>query len=306
MEYFSDKEKGSVARTKNDVSMIVWSGLVSYIKILIKKGYFGRNFPEDCPDGQGCIGTNEDTFKAALQAEIPNIGWPLGVAPEDVDRYAYRSRTQVTFIPDYLVVMDLLQFCYKHVAAPIEGNDYHSYYRHTHIHDFDVVAGRNEFLENVNVIFARNGMAYELQKSGEIIRLLSPELSQMMFSVNVPSEVELKNLLVRANAKIVNFDVQVRYDAVKELWDFWERLKSAHNPSNKRTSTKQLLDDAATTPEFRNILEVEAKYLTDIGNEYFIRHAEMNQIKIQESDHIEYLYHRMFSLIHLLMKTFIH
>lgn len=74
MEYFSDKEKGSVARTKNDVSMIVWIGLVSYINTLINKGYFGMDFPEECPDGQGCIGTNEDTFKAALQAEIPNIG----------------------------------------------------------------------------------------------------------------------------------------------------------------------------------------------------------------------------------------
>ncbi|EKN5109519.1 stationary phase or STEss regulating sigma factor [Yersinia enterocolitica] len=286
--------------------MIVWTGLVSYINVLVFKGYFGKYFPEECPDGQGCIGTNEDTFKAALQAEIPNIGWPLGVGPEDVDLYGYRSRTQVTFIPDYLVVMDLLQFCYKHVAAPVESNDYHSYYRHTHIHDFDVDTGRNEFLEKVNVIFARNGMAYELQKSGEIIRLLSLELVQMMSSVNVPAEVELKKILARANAKIVNFDVQVRYDAVKELWDFWERLKSIHNPSNKKISAKQLLDDAAATPEFRNILEVEAKYLTVIGNEYFIRHAEMNQVKIQESDHIEYLYHRMFSLIHLLMKTFTH
>ncbi|CAI1707342.1 MULTISPECIES: stationary phase or STEss regulating sigma factor [Serratia] len=306
MEYFSDKEKGSVPRTNNDVSMTVWTGLVSYINVLVDKGYFGKDFPEECPDGQGCIGTNEDTFKAVLQAEIPNIGWPLGVDPEDVDRYGYRSRTQVTFIPDYLVVMDLLQFCYKHVAAPIESNDYHSFHRHTHIHDFDVDTGRNEFLEKVNVIFSRNGMAYELQKSGEIIRLLSPELVQMMSSVNVPAEVELKKILARANAKIVNFDVQVRYDAVKELWDFWERLKSVHNPSNKKISAKKLLDDAAATPEFRNILEVEAKYLTDIGNEYFIRHAEMNQVKIQESDHIEYLYHRMFSLIHLLMKTFTH
>lgn len=58
MEYFSDKEKGSVARTKNDVSMIVWNVLVSYINNLINKGYFGKIFPEECPDGQGCIGTN--------------------------------------------------------------------------------------------------------------------------------------------------------------------------------------------------------------------------------------------------------
>ena len=306
MEYFSDKEKGFRPRINNDVSITVWTGLVSYINVLVSEGYFGKYFPEKCPDGQGCIGTNEDSFKAALQAEIPNIGWPLGVDPEDKGLYHYRPRTQVSFTPNYLDVMDLLQFCYKHIALPIKSNDYHSYYSHTHIDDFDVDAGRNEFHKKVNIIFARNGMAYELQKSGEIIRLLSTELVQMMSSVNIPAEVELKKILARANAKIVNFDVQVRYDALKELWDFWERLKTVHTPSDKKKSVTQLLDGATGTPEFRSILEVEAKYLTNIGNQYFIRHAEMNQVKIQESDHIEYIYHRMFSLIYLLMKTFTH
>lgn len=303
MEYFSDKEKGSVPRTRNDVSMIVWTGIVSYINVLVDKGYFGKYFPEECDDGQGCVGTDEYAFKVALQAEIPNIGWPLGVDPEDNHIYRQRARTQVTILPNYLDVMDLLQFCYKHIAYPVMGNDYHSYQRHYHIDDFDTDAGREEFREKINVIFARNGMAYELQKSGEIIRLLSSELVQMMSSVNVPVEIELKNILARANVKIFNVDVQVRYDAVKELWDFWERLKSFHS-SNKRLSVTQLLNDTADTPDFRHILEVEAKYLTEIGNAYFIRHTEMKQVKIQESDHIEYLYHRMFSLIHLLMKTF--
>lgn len=304
MEYFSDKEKGAMPKINNDFSMSAWTGLVSYINVLINKGYFGKHFPEECLDGQGCIGTNEDTFKAALQAEIPNLGWPLGADPEEGGRYGYRSRTQVTFIPNYLDIMDLLQFCYKHVAFPIVGNDYHPYYRHTHIDDFNVDNGRNEFHEKINIIFARNGMAYELQKSGGIIRILNPDLEKLMASVNIPAEVELKNILARANAKIVNFDVQIRYDALKELWDFWERLKSVNNPSNKRASAAQLLDDAADTPEFRSILEDEAKYLTGIGNQYFIRHTEMNQVKINESNHIEYLYHRMFSLIYLLMKNF--
>jgi hypothetical protein len=305
VEYFSDIEKGSVPRTNNDVSITVWAGLASYINVLVSKGYFGKDFPEECLDGQGCIGTDELTFKAALQAEIPKIGWPLATEAADESRHRYRSRRQDMFVPDYLDVMDLLQFCYKHVAIPVEGS-FHSYYGHYHIDDFNVEAGRDAFREKVNVIFARNGLAYELQKSGEIIRLLSPELVQMMSSMNVPAEVELRSILARANAKIVNVDVHVRYDAVKELWDFWERLKSVNNPSDKKISVTQLLDDAADTPEFRTILEAEAKYLTSIGNAYFIRHAEMNQVKIQESDHIEYLYHRMLSLIHLLMKTFKH
>lgn len=67
MEYFSDKEKGSVPITNNDVSMTVLTGLVSYINVLVSKGYIGKHIPEECPDGQECIGTNEDTFKVALR-----------------------------------------------------------------------------------------------------------------------------------------------------------------------------------------------------------------------------------------------
>lgn len=305
MEYFSDKEKGPVPRNINDISTTVWAGLVSYINTLVSKGYFGKDFPEECPDHQGCIGTDEHNFKAALQAEIPQMAWPLATEVQDDSSLGSWSRTRVPFVPDYLDVMDLLQFCYRHVAIPVEGH-YHSFFNHYHIQDFIVDAGRNDFRERVNTIFARNGLAYEFQASGEITRLLSPGLIQMMASVNVPAEVELQSMLVRANAKILNVDVQVRYDAVKELWDFWERLKSVNNPSNKKESVKLLLDAAADTPEFRAVLEVEAKCLTDIGNAYFIRHTEMTQVKIQESDHIEYLYQRMFSLIHLLMKTFAH
>lgn len=305
MEYFSDKEKGPEPRTNNNVSITVWAGIVSYINVLVSKGYFGKDFPEECPDYQGCIGTDEFNFKAALQAEIPKIEWPLATEVEDESSNRSWSRKKTPFVPDYLVVMDLLQFCYKHVAIPVEGS-YHSFFGHYHITDFIVDAGRDEFREKINMIFARNGLAYELQESGEIIRLLSPELVQMMSTVNVPAEIELKGILARANAKIVNVDVQARYDAVKELWDFWERLKSVNYPSNKRMSVKLLLDAAADTPEFRDVLEAEANCLTDIGNAYFIRHTEMKQVKIQESDHIEYLFQRMFSLIHLLMKTFPH
>lgn len=303
MEYFSDQETGSLPRTNNNISIKVWNGLVSYINTLASKGYFGNDFPEECLDQQGCIGTDQHNFKAALQAEVPKIDWPLAIESEDDSFNQYMPIKQEPFVPDYLVVMDIIQFCYKHVAIPIKGN-YHGYYNHHHIRGFDVDGGKNEYREKINNIFARNGLAYELQESGEIIRLLSPELSQIMSNVNIPAEPELKSMLARANSKIVHVDVQVRYDALKELWDFWERLKSIHNPSNKKMSVKQLLDDAAGSPEFRNILEEEAKNLTTIGNSYLIRHTEVSQVKIQESNHIEYLYHRMFSLIHLLMKTF--
>ncbi|ADW72204.1 putative stationary phase or STEss regulating sigma factor [Rahnella aceris] len=301
MEYFSDKEKGPVQRNNNEITDKVWGGFVSYINVLVGKGYFGKFFPEECPDGQGCIGTEVGDFKAALQAEIPNLDWPLITEMEDDSSSLSWSVDKVPFVPNYLEVLDLLQFCFKYVALPIEGS-YHSYFNHYHISDFDIESGREEFLKKINTIFSRNGLAYELLPTGEVIRLLSPELVKMMSGIKAPEEVELRSILARSKAKIINYDVSIRYDAVKELWDFWERLKSIYNPSNKKDSVMQLLNLAAENPEFRMILEVEAKALTEIGNSYFIRHAEMKQVKIKESDHIEYLFQRMFSMINLLLK----
>lgn len=120
MEYFSDKERGPVQRINNEVTTKVWAGLVSYINVLANNGYFGKDFPEECPDGQGCVGTEVKDLKAALQAEIPNLDWPLATEVESEESSSW-FRDMVPFVPNYLDVMDLLQFCYKHVAIPVKG-----------------------------------------------------------------------------------------------------------------------------------------------------------------------------------------
>ena len=54
-------------------------------------------------------------------------------------------------------------------------------------------------------------------------------------------------------------DVQVRYEALKELWDAFERIKTVFNPSQgKKHSMTQLLDICASDSEFRKQLESEA------------------------------------------------
>ena len=72
---------------------------------------------------------------------------------------------------------------------------------------------------------------------------------------------------------------------------------------DKRNSAASLLDRAAGEPNFRKLLDTEARALTDIGNGFSIRHSEMTQTPIAESLHIDYLFHRMFSLICLLLRA---
>jgi len=300
MKYFSDQERGSMPRTKNEIPYNVWCGLVSYISTLVDTGCFGNNFPEQCPDGQGCCGTEEASFASALRAEILGIEWPL-LTEKDEDTDSWMSE-KVPFTPDYLDVLDLIQFCYSHASKPKQGQ-YHSYHGHHHITSFDDLTGKHEFLEKINTLFSRNGLAYELHEGGEITRVLNNSLNDIVGNTVTTADKELNEILVRSNNKITHPDVHVRYDALKELWDGLERIKTLFAPTDKKKiSMTQLLNAVSSTPEFREELESEAKALTNIGNAFFIRHSEVSQVKLQDSDHIEYLFHRLASFLYLLAK----
>lgn len=108
-------------------------------------------------------------------------------------------------------------------------------------------------------------------------------------------------MLEEARRKFLSPDPQLRRESLERLWDSWERLKSLDDPRNKKLSVAYLLNKAATETTLRTCLEEEARQLTYIGNTFMIRHSEVNKVPIQESNHVDYLFHRMFSLIHLLV-----
>jgi len=96
------------------------------------------------------------------------------VAPEN----SIKSITYAT-----LAILDFIQFCYRRVAKPIPGG-YHPFFDHYHM-TFGQAEGREEFRHEINLIFARNGLAYELEESGDIVRLapavLQTELAASSF-----------------------------------------------------------------------------------------------------------------------------
>ena len=65
-------------------------------------------------------------------------------------------------------VFDLLEFAYEFIAEAKDPH-YHSYGNHSH-YSYDREAGRAKFTHDVNRMFERNGMAFEL-KDGGVIRI---------------------------------------------------------------------------------------------------------------------------------------
>jgi hypothetical protein len=132
------------------------------------------------------------------------------------------------------------------------------------------------------------------------LRPVSPILLEAMRNFPLSGDDVLDEKLQEACRKFKDPAPQALQDAVEKLWDSFERLKNSED-RDKKKSVKILLDKATDCQEFRDQLEQEATTLTSIGNKFQIRHFEPPQVKLNESEHLEYLFHRLYSLIRFLL-----
>lgn len=168
---------------------------------------------------------------------------------------------------------------------------------------FDQETGQEEFRETTNRYFARNGLAFEMQPTGSIVRLLPPviDLALRRATFNT-GERTLNLLLEEARTKFSDPNPMIRREALERLWDGWERLKSLADPSNKKNSVHLILSAVTTEPTLYARLNAEANELTSIGNDHLIRHYEVNQKPVIDADHVDYLFHRLFAMIQMMLK----
>ncbi len=297
-DYFSDRENGPRARTEQTVSPTVWAGLAAMVQTLTNNGGFGLRFPECCPDGQAICGCDVEALGVTVMAEMPGLAWPLETTHTVGDGF---SSQRLPFAPATMLVLDFVEFLHASVARPIPGK-HHAFFSHHHL-TFDQQAGQDELRAVVNRIFARNGVAFEVLSTGRVVRVLPPvlgeELKRTMFDTG---DRTLDNMLDEARRKFSDRAPFVRREALERLWDAWERLKSLADPTDKKRSVKLILDATAQEPSLRARLEEEAVELNSIGNSHLIRHAEVSQVPVIDVDHVDYLFHRLFAMIQLMLR----
>jgi hypothetical protein len=297
-DYFSDRENGPRARTEQVISPVVWAGLVATVQALINSGAFGLRFPERCPDGQAVCGCDTDALAASVIAEMPGLAWPLETMCLVEEGFLSQREP---FAPDTLLIMDFIEFIYASVAKPIPGK-HHDFFSHHHL-TFDQQSGQEEFRATVNRIFSRNGVAFEMLSTGRIVRVLPPVLGEeLKRTIFRTGDRTLDNMLDECRAKFSDRNPLVRREALERLWDGWERLKSLADPGDKKRSIKIILDATAAVPSLRARLEGEATELNSIGNSHLIRHSEVNQVPVIDVDQVDYLFHRLFAMIQLILR----
>lgn len=281
MIYYSDKYSNE---SGEQLPENVWGGIVSIFNRSIDNCALGESFPLNCPDGNYVTGTDVNSLIQTLEAHIPGLEIPLIVDQK----------------PDLLLIFDLLEFLYEKISKPrIIGR--HNFYSHNH-YAFDKEEGQQELIEEINTIFRRNSIRYEILDDGNIKRKIPDEI-EVLFKMPVSSgDSTLDSLLKEAKDKFHNPNIAERRISIEKIWDVWERIKSLENPTNKRDSTKKVLDYSATEPIYRQILEDEARCLTNIGNNFRIRHSEVSKVEIERESQIDYFFYRMYSLIALLLR----
>ena len=302
MRYFSERESGEAPREAKVIGSIAWRGILAMIRARATDGSFGAKYPAICPDGNYIVGTDEPSLSDAIRAEIPE----LSVYGEQNHSGHHQSildtlSESVGHLPT-LDILDLIEFCWKSVGEPKRIGD-HSFFMHSHL-VFDRDAGREQFCYEIENIFRRNGIAYKLTEEGHIERLMPLAFQSILVESDFDTgDTELNRLLSIAQRKFLNPRPETRREALEALWDAWERLKTLEGQGDKKTQVKAMLDATAgaSSPKFREALEREAKEVTDIGNSLLIRHSETSQEKLASSEHVDYLFYRLFGLIRLIL-----
>lgn len=274
--YYSEKVEGMAPRTTEKISETLWRGICATIQARIENRSFRKRYPD------------RSVFFVAMRAEIPSL-------PEIFSEDGLRS---LSFEDNQsLNILDMIEFCWKYIMTPISDSSYFGQ------PDWEVIeSAQEEFREEINVMFRRNGSVYNLAKSGKIERVVNPILREI---INYPVETgdtELDCRLKSAVEKFLDPDEGVQRESLDELWDAWEHITSLGEEKDKKVRIRYILDrcvDSSTRPGFRRILEEESLCLVKIGNNHGIRHKGSGQETIAANSHMKYLFHRLFCLINL-------
>ena len=236
---------------------------------------------------QGPCGCDSHAFGLVLRAEVPAAEWPLSYSD----------------LPDTPVIFDILEFCAGAVGLPVEG-DFHSYFGHSHL-SWDREASLANFISDVNFLFARNGVAYELTPEGQARRLLPTALAEAPNHTEFATWYgETDRLFETARERIALPKLDDRRDALEKFWDAFERIKTLEPGRDIRSQAEKLLDGAATPgTRFRQVLGEEASALTRIGNTFRIRHSETSQEDLDSVEQVDYFFGRLFAFNRIVLRT---
>lgn len=159
---------------------------------------------------------------------------------------------------------------------------------------------KTPFQVEINASLKKDNVPFRLSDRGLIEILNDQEVlsSEIIKSIESVPELGIQDLLNEAIIKHMQPTFQAHRDAAEKIWDALERLKTYYTDMDKKASTTKIVNDmAGGQTDFVDLFNTEFKTLTDIGNNFRIRHHETNKIDITDIRHYDYFFNRCLSLI---------
>ena len=261
--------------------------------------YLAWKYPAECPDGNGCCGLDFEKFSEDMEFEIPTLFRREGRIEKPRSIYNVFEAGSIDDEFDQYALIDLIEFVAQNIRD-ITRKSYHSFFRHDDLSFGETNEIAKKFIEEINRTFQKVGLLYQLTTNLEVERIeetaiLSEKIEKNIQTINEPG---LRELLIMAVQKHKSPYPDDQKDAVEKIWDAFERLKTYYIDKKKNESADQIISDMSEGKEaYIKLFTAEFKLLTEIGNNYRIRHHETNKIDITDIRHYDYFFNRCLALI---------
>lgn len=276
--YFSDDKLEKRERIKTNIDRSVYNEVLNIIKKY--NMYLKFEFPKYSYDSNvKVIDIDIPKFNNFIYSHIDYYSGPLKYidhkSKNEWEEYFEKDIEDLIEKRNY-AILDMIELIYEKI---------------------NISEGIKKFKEDINRLFSRNHLIYNLNKKGKIELIMSEEEKSIINSIPYVED-EVEKLLNQSRDKILKPKLKDRQIAIEKLWDAFERLKTVVNPNK----TKFIYDLFKDNPkEFIKLMDNEGKQLSGIGNGYRIRHHEENKIELN-SEMLNYFYYRMASFISIVSK----
>jgi len=259
-------------------------------------------YPLYCPDGDCCCGLDHTALVADIKYEIPSL------YRNDYDAIAVPRQTKNVFEDtvktdsyDQFALLDYVEFIANNIRD-VSRKTWHSYFKHYDLGHHSSNTIFHTFLDDINAVFTKTGLLYILTTEGIIERIDQHGVltENVEHAVTEITEKGLRELLQTAIALHKSPHDVDNKDAVEKIWDALERLKTYYVEMDKKKSVEKIVNDMGSeVPEFATLFNDEFLKLTNIGNNFRIRHHETDKVDITDMRHYDYFFNRCLSLIAL-------
>lgn len=237
-----------------------------------------------------------DPMKGFLANALPSVNFETWWLEKNGGRLMTSGRGAIDWPPDRQQRVALqVDFCIYLLA---DGKERLFKFAHRYFH-----GGTNNVSANLRNLATQ--LLDELVR--DICRLaeqrpLSAPLSASLRNRPTSPDTILDGLLSDACDAFRDPSPAKQYEALKNLWDAFERAKTVDPSRDKKQGAEALVAATGSDDAMKAVLLAEMKTLSDIGNNFHIRHFETNRAPLSDPAQVDYLFHRMLALLQLLLK----